>query len=93
MTEHGYHVETGIRADDVAYRPFFEVGYAYFSPDFSPVGRESVHTARVVPVYHLAAGVSQKRLRELLNSAGLYRTSVASFIGKRILGASAGLSA
>jgi ATP-dependent DNA helicase RecG len=25
-----------------------------------------VHTARVVPVYHLAAGVTQKRLRELL---------------------------
>ena len=38
----------------------------FTSPDFSPVGRESVHTARVVPVYHLAAGVSQKRLRELL---------------------------
>ena len=38
----------------------------FTSPEFSPVGRESVHTARVVPVYHLAAGVSQKRLRELL---------------------------
>ena len=36
------------------------------APEFSPVGRESVHTARVVPVYHLAAGVTQKRLRELL---------------------------
>jgi ATP-dependent DNA helicase RecG len=38
----------------------------FTSPEFSPVGRESVHTARVVPVYHLAGGVSQKRLRELL---------------------------
>jgi len=38
----------------------------FTSPEFSPVGRESVHTARVVPVYHLAAGVTQKRLRELL---------------------------
>jgi ATP-dependent DNA helicase RecG len=38
----------------------------FTSPEFSPAGRESVHTARVVPVYHLAAGVTQKRLRELL---------------------------
>ena len=38
----------------------------FTSPDFSPVGRESIHTGRVVPVYHLAAGVTQKRLRELL---------------------------
>ncbi|MDQ2690255.1 MAG: ATP-dependent DNA helicase RecG [Chloroflexota bacterium] len=38
----------------------------FTSPEFSPVGRESVHTARVVPVYHLVGGVTQKRLRELL---------------------------
>ena len=38
----------------------------FTSPEFSPAGRASVHTARVVPVYHLSAGVSQKRLRELL---------------------------
>jgi len=38
----------------------------FTSPEFSPVGRDSVHTARVVPVYRLAAGVTQKRLRELL---------------------------
>ena len=38
----------------------------FTSPEFSPVGRESIHTGRVVPVYHLAAGVTQKRLRELL---------------------------
>jgi ATP-dependent DNA helicase RecG len=38
----------------------------FTSPEFSPVGHESVHTARVVPVYHLSAGVTQKRLRELL---------------------------
>jgi len=38
----------------------------FTGPEFTPVGRESVHTARVVPVYHLAAGVTQKRLRELL---------------------------
>jgi ATP-dependent DNA helicase RecG len=38
----------------------------FTSPEFTPVGRESVHTARVVPVYHLTAGVTQKRLRELL---------------------------
>jgi ATP-dependent DNA helicase RecG len=38
----------------------------FTSPEFSAAGRESVHTARVVPVYHLSAGITQKRLRELL---------------------------
>jgi len=38
----------------------------FTSPEFSPVGHESVHTARVVPVYPLSAGVTQRRLRELL---------------------------
>jgi len=38
----------------------------FTSPEFSQVGHESVHTARVVPVYRLASGVTQKRLRELL---------------------------
>ena len=38
----------------------------FTSPEFSPAGRDSVHTARVVPVYPLSAGVTQKRLRELL---------------------------
>ena len=38
----------------------------FISPEFSPAGRDSVHTARVVPVYRLAGGVTQKRLRELL---------------------------
>ena len=40
--------------------------FQFTSPEFSPAGRESVHTARVVPVYPLTAGVTQKRLRELL---------------------------
>ncbi|HET8777844.1 MAG TPA: ATP-dependent DNA helicase RecG, partial [Candidatus Limnocylindria bacterium] len=35
-------------------------------PEFSPVGHESVHTARVVPVYRLSGSITQKRLRELL---------------------------
>ena len=38
----------------------------FTSPEFSPVGHESVHTARVVPVYRLSGGVTQKRLREVL---------------------------
>ncbi len=38
----------------------------FTSPEFSPAGRDSIHTARVVPVYRLTGGVSQKRLRELL---------------------------
>ncbi len=38
----------------------------FTSPEFSPAGHDSVHTARVVPVYRLTSGVTQKRLRELL---------------------------
>jgi ATP-dependent DNA helicase RecG len=38
----------------------------FTSPEFSPAGRESMHTARVVPVYRLVGGVTQKRVRELL---------------------------
>ncbi len=38
----------------------------FTAPDFSPVGSSSIHTARVVPVYPLAGGATQKRVRELL---------------------------
>src|SRR5512135_2566002 len=38
----------------------------FTSPDFSPADTSSVHTARVVPVYPLAAGITQRRVRELL---------------------------
>ena len=38
----------------------------FTSPEFSPIGHESVHTARVVPVYRLSGTITQKRLRELL---------------------------
>ena len=38
----------------------------FTAPDFSPVGSTSIHTARVVPVYPLAGGATQKRVRELL---------------------------
>jgi ATP-dependent DNA helicase RecG len=38
----------------------------FVSPEFSPAGHESVHTGRVVPVYRLTGGITQKRVRELL---------------------------
>ncbi|MDH4334410.1 MAG: ATP-dependent DNA helicase RecG [Chloroflexota bacterium] len=38
----------------------------FVGPDFSAVGSDSVHTGRVVPVYRLAGGVTQKRARDLL---------------------------
>jgi ATP-dependent DNA helicase RecG len=38
----------------------------FTSPEFSPIGHDSVHTARIVPVYRLGGSVTQKRLRELL---------------------------
>jgi ATP-dependent DNA helicase RecG len=40
----------------------------FTSPEFSLAGRASMHTARVVPVYRLTGGVTQKRVRELLAS-------------------------
>ena len=39
-----------------------------------------------------ALRASEKGLRELLNSAGMYHTSVASFVGKRVLSVSAGMT-
>jgi ATP-dependent DNA helicase RecG len=63
-------VETRLRAGDEivvsgkvtlrGWRPQFT------SPEFSPAGRDSMHTARVVPVYPLVGGLTQKRVRELL---------------------------
>ena len=38
----------------------------FANPEFSPATRESVHTARVVPVYPLVGGVTLRRVRELL---------------------------
>ncbi|HEX2141031.1 MAG TPA: ATP-dependent DNA helicase RecG, partial [Candidatus Limnocylindria bacterium] len=38
----------------------------FTSPEFSPASRESLHTARVVPVYRLSSGLTQRRVRELL---------------------------
>jgi ATP-dependent DNA helicase RecG len=38
----------------------------FANPEFSPATRESVHTARVVPVYRLLGGVTLRRVRELL---------------------------
>jgi ATP-dependent DNA helicase RecG len=64
------YVETRLRAGDEivvsgkvvvrGWRPHFT------SPEFSPAGRESMHTARVVPVYRLVSGLTQRRVRELL---------------------------
>ncbi len=64
------YVETRLRAGDEivvsgkvvlrGWRPQFT------SPEFSPAGRESMHTGRVVPVYRLVSGVTQRRVRELL---------------------------
>jgi ATP-dependent DNA helicase RecG len=64
------YVETRLHAgDDIVvsgkvtlrgWRPQFT------SPEFSPAGTSSMHTARVVPVYRLVGGVTQRRVRELL---------------------------
>src|SRR5438477_1945954 len=38
----------------------------FVSPDFSPAGTASIHTGRIVPVYPLVGGLTQRRVRELL---------------------------
>jgi ATP-dependent DNA helicase RecG len=38
----------------------------FTSPDFSPADSDSLHTGRVVPIYPLTAGLTQRRVRELL---------------------------
>src|SRR5947207_6846901 len=38
----------------------------FVSPDFSPSGTASLHTGRIVPVYRLVGGLTQRRVRELL---------------------------
>ena len=38
----------------------------FVSPDFSSAGTASIHTGRIVPVYPLVGGVTQRRVRELL---------------------------
>jgi ATP-dependent DNA helicase RecG len=38
----------------------------FVSPDFSPAGATSIHTGRIVPVYPLVGGLTQRRVRELL---------------------------
>ena len=64
------YVERRLRVDDEilvsgrvsrrGWRPQFD------APDFSPVGADSVHTGRVVPVYPLTGGITNRRVRELL---------------------------
>lgn len=39
------------------------------SPDYEKVKLNTVHTARLVPIYHLTEGVTQKQLRFLLSQA------------------------
>lgn len=38
----------------------------FVSPDFSLAGTASIHTGRIVPVYPLVGGLTQRRVRELL---------------------------
>src|SRR5438046_6586058 len=38
----------------------------FVSPDFSPSGTASLHTGRIVPIYRLVGGITQRRVRALL---------------------------
>jgi len=44
-----------------------ESGVQLISPEYEKVKINSVHTARIVPIYHTVAGVTQKQLRFLIS--------------------------
>ncbi|MBU1131885.1 ATP-dependent DNA helicase RecG [Patescibacteria group bacterium] len=55
------------------------------SPDFEKVKAETVHTARLVPIYHLTSGITQKQLRFLLHQTLPLMKSAAEFLPKEII--------
>ncbi len=55
-------------------------------PDYEKVKEHTVHTARLVPIYHLTDGVSQKQIRFLISQvAPLIQTAVKEFLPEEII--------
>jgi len=48
---------------------FFGRGLVFDNPDFEPADSEGIHTGRIVPIYRLTEGLSDKQLRRWLHTA------------------------
>ena len=46
--------------------------FVFNNPDWEPLEAENLHTNRIVPVYPLTAGITQKNLRQLMNKVVSY---------------------
>ncbi len=57
----------------------------FVSPDYEKVRTENIHTARLVPVYHLTQGVTQKQLRFLLSQCRSVMQSLPEYVPQDIL--------
>ncbi|MFH0987976.1 MAG: ATP-dependent DNA helicase RecG [Parcubacteria group bacterium] len=55
------------------------------SPDYEKVKADTLHTARLVPIYHLTEGLTQKQVRFLANQAMLARHELEEFLPREIL--------
>ncbi|MFH0780091.1 MAG: ATP-dependent DNA helicase RecG [Parcubacteria group bacterium] len=62
-----------------------ETNFQMVSPDYEKVKINAIHTARLIPIYHLTEGVTQKQLRFLLSQAMLAIDSVDEFLPLEIL--------
>lgn len=59
-------------------------GLLLSNPTFEPLKKETIHTGRIVPVYPLCAGISQKQFRMILNAALPYRTRLRDWLPHEI---------
>jgi ATP-dependent DNA helicase RecG len=48
---------------------WFGRGLVFDNPDFEPADSEGIHTGRIVPIYRLTEGLSEKQLRRWLHTA------------------------
>jgi len=55
------------------------------SPEYEKVRKDTVHTARIVPVYHITEGVTQKQLRFLMSQVAPIFNVVEEFLPNEIL--------
>lgn len=62
-----------------------ETNFQMVSPDYEKVKVNAIHTARLIPIYHLTEGVTQKQLRFLLSQAMLALDGVEEFLPLEIL--------
>jgi len=57
----------------------------FVSPDYEKVRTSPVHTARLVPIYHLTLGVTQKQLRFLISQTDKVILQIEDYLPKEII--------